>query len=81
MNLEMQVGQEMHLDMNQLPNLMNYAKVGFNHFYWNPHSNLRRAGSLKFHVELSLNLVVSIRHIACCLRVKKCKYPKPPSLD
>ena len=25
MNLEM---QEMHLDMNQLPNLMNYAKVG-----------------------------------------------------
>ena len=30
----MQVGQEMHLDMNQLPNLMNYAKVGFNHFYW-----------------------------------------------
>ena len=29
MNLEMQVGQEMHLDMNQLPNLMNYAKVGF----------------------------------------------------
>ena len=25
MNLEM---QDMHLDMNQLPNLMNYAKVG-----------------------------------------------------
>ena len=29
MNLEM---QEMHLDMNQLPNLMNYAKVGFQPF-------------------------------------------------
>ena len=32
MNLEMQVGQEMHLDMNQLPNLMNYAKAGFQPF-------------------------------------------------
>ena len=29
MSLEM---QEMHLDMNQLPNLMNYAKVGFQPF-------------------------------------------------
>jgi len=35
MNLEMQVGQEMHLDMNQLPNLMNYAKVGFQPFFTN----------------------------------------------
>ena len=35
MNLEMQVGQEMHLDMNQLPNLMNYAKAGFQPFFTN----------------------------------------------
>ena len=53
MNLEM---QEMHLDMNQLPNLMNYAKVGFQPFL----SFLRSIGELPREVSCLKQLCTGI---------------------
>ena len=54
MNLEM---QDMHLDMNQLPNLMNYAKVGFQPFL----SFLRSMGQLLRGSEVKHKLWTEIR--------------------